>query len=222
MTDEFPTLEVALAACVLWLAFRGFWLVLGVARFDTAVEALVRAERERPAGRRRRRGPAAIWLYELTQLARQARESGAPDWAERVKERGARLRTKLRSSAARDLVVSAVLGGCLVSARAAGFASSPWFFGLGGAATLLLLLAVAARLRLAEKLPNAASRLAEAVSPVSAPPGREGCRRCGSTEIASVVAADLGAALRALGVDQIGICQRCGNVAGRAHLARDR
>ena len=216
MTDEFPTLEVALGACVLWLCWRGFWLVTGALGFDAALATQERALHESSKERVPRRNPVAFWLNALTHSVKKAREESTVDLPARASERGERMRQRVRSAAARDIVVGAVLGGCLVWAREAHFGATSWFYALGAAAAFLLVLSVVCRLLVAAKLPAAARQLALALAPVSGRAPRGGCRRCGEVDQVVVAGEELGKALLALGVESLLVCPACGHAIDNA------
>jgi len=216
VTDEFPTLEVALGACVLWLCWRGFWLVTGALRFDAALATQERALHESAKERVPRRDPVAFWLNALTHSVKKARDESTVDLAARASERGKRMRQRLRSAAARDVVVSAVLAGCLIWARGAHFGETSWFYALGAAAALLLVLSVVCRLVVAAKLPTAARQLALALAPVSGRAPRGSCRRCGEANQVVVAGEQLGNALLALGVESLLVCPACGHAIDNA------
>lgn len=223
LADEFPSLEVALAVCVLWLGWRGWVLARGAARLDVEVEALAAALRrgEEPgATGRRRREPA--WLGYLARAIYAAARNPEPSAAgqEPVRERTLRIRGRLRSAAARDLVVCAVLLGSLAYARAANLGVSGAFFGLGAVAALLLFLAVGVRLWLDARVWPTSERLTLAVGGVSAQTravaSRAACPSCGSAELFELAGPrNLGRKLRSLGVQAVTVCTACGHVGGR-------
>ncbi|MFZ5889707.1 MAG: hypothetical protein ACOY0T_01450 [Myxococcota bacterium] len=223
MTDEFPTLEVVQAVCVLWLGFRGFHLFRGVTQLNAKVERLAHALEKADASAQR--GVVEPWLVPLsrTTQALVTHQIGATAARELLSERSARARRKLRSGAARDLVVCAILIGALIYARAAKLDVSVAFFGLGVAAAVLLLLAVALRLKLERGLVGAATRLAEAMARHQSAPNSGAlsrCRICSETKLTRVAGSqDLGPNLSSLGVMEVFVCPRCGHVTGAAHTS---
>jgi hypothetical protein len=222
VADEFPTLEVALAVCVLWLGWRGWVLARGAARLDTDVEALAAAIRrgEEP-GAAARRGSEAAWLGHLARAALAAAQDprAAEPGHDPVRERTRRIRRRLRSAAARDLVVCAVLLGALAYARAANLGVSSTFFALGAVSGVLLLVAVGVRLWLDRRVESASKRLAQASGVQSARTSvsaRGACPACGKSELLSVRGRrNLGRKLSSLGVEEVLLCAECGHVTGR-------
>lgn len=220
MTDVFPTLEVVLAVCVLWLVFRDWLLLRGASTLQTSVDGIAqRLERGEPLTRT----GAAPWLTPFTRTAHAlvAEQIGTTAARELVSERSQRARRKLTSGAARDLVVCAILIGALIYAHAAELDVGPAFFPLGVAATILLFAAVALRLKLERGLTSAAARIAEAIArrPSDVSKGASPrCRICRETKLGRVASAEgLGSQLSALGVVEVFVCPRCGHVTGAAH-----
>jgi hypothetical protein len=226
VTDEFPTLEVALAVCVLWLGFRGFALARGAALLNDDVASLLSAIRRRAAPRSAaQRGRDSAWLEDLGRAALSIDDgAGASESAHAsLRERAARIRRRLRSAAALDLVVCAVLVGAMTYARTANLGVSVWFFALGAVAGLLLLAAVGLRLWHDAQVNRVSERLARALSERGAespvPSTREVCPKCGAGEVESVSGRrNLGKKLTALGVSEVLLCSRCGHVGG--HVVR--
>jgi hypothetical protein len=222
VADEFPTLEVALAVCVLWLAWRGWVLARGAARLESDTEALAAAIRrgEEP-GAAARRGSELGWLGHLAREAlAAARDPGtAEPGHDPVRERTVRIRRRLRSAAARDLLVCAVLIGALAYARAANLGVSGAFFVLGGLSGALLLVAVGLRLWLDRRVESASQRLAHASgvqSSRTSVSARQACPTCGKSELVSVKGRRyLGRKLHSLGVDEVLVCVECGHLTGR-------
>jgi hypothetical protein len=221
VADEFPTLEVALAACVLWLGWRGWVLARGAARLDSDVDALAAAiRRGDEPGATARRGPGAAWLGHLARAALAAAQD--PEAAEPghdpVRERARRIRRRLRSAAARDLVVCAVLVGALVYARSANLGVTDAFFALGAASGALLFVAVGVRLWLDRRVEPASKRLAQASGVQSARTSvsaRGACPSCGKSALESLKGRrNLGRKLSSLGVAELLVCAECGHVTG--------
>lgn len=222
MADEFPTLEVALAVCVLWLGWRGYVLARGALSLDADVEALAaalgRGEEPRSAGGR---GPDATWLEHLARAAFIVAAAPKPDDPAQapLRERGRRIRRRLRSAAARDLVVCAVLFGALAYARSASLGVSGAFFALGAVSGVLLLLAVAVRLWLDRQVDPTSERLARASGGQAAharASSHELCPSCGQTGAMSLRGAkNIGKKLTSLGVNELLLCTLCGQVSGR-------
>jgi len=225
VNDEFPTLEVAQAVCVSWLAFRGWFLLRGATGLTRNVEE-VAAEIEQGKGRAQQ---AALrhretWLLPFTRVAVALASAGTGTTAarEQLRERVARARRKLRSSAAWDLVVCAILVGALIYAHAAALEVGDAFFGLGATITLLLLSAVALRVRIERGLVPAAARVAEAIArrPSPSAGSLQRCRICSETALTRVASPEeLGARLSELSVVELFICPRCGHVTGAARPA---
>ena len=226
VNDEFPTLEVALAVCVLWLGFRGFALARGAALLNDDVAVLLSAVRRRAAPRSAARGGRdSAWLEDLGRAALSIDDgSGSAEQAHAsLRERAARIRRRLRSAAARDLVVCAVLVGAMTYARTTSLGVSVWFFALGALAGLLLLTAVGLRLWHDAQVNPVTERLSVALTERGAdaptPAAREVCPKCGAGELESVSGRrNLGKKLTALGVSEVLLCSRCGHVGG--HVVR--
>ncbi len=223
MADEFPTLEVALAALSPWLAFRGF--VLGRSALRARADlARLGAALERAAPGRvgdSLRGLQASWLSPLWRAAAHGGAEADAELRHHLEERSAHLGQQLRSAAARDLVVCAVLTGALGYARISSLGVEDWFYGFGLANAGLILLAVGFRLRMARELAAGTARLLSAVTARRSPSlgdatsGR--CRVCGETKLARLTTpAELGSALTELGVELVTVCAKCGHVSGRA------
>lgn len=226
VADEFPTLEVALAACVAWLAWRGWVLARSAARLVRDLASLSTAVQQGEASvpAASGNGPEAAWLGHLARAALSAVERGltASELHQELQERARRIRRRLRSAAARDLVVCAVLIGALAYARSAHLGVSPAFFTLGAAAGALLLAAVGLRLwhgaqlvRTSELLSRAAAGRASKASAAQA----AACASCGASGLIRARGAEeLGQKLRDLGVTEVRVCPACGHLDG--HVVR--
>jgi hypothetical protein len=225
LADEFPTLEVVLAACVLGLAWRGVSLLRAASSIEPAIEAWERAIRAGDAASSAslERNASTPWLAPLAHSALVERENAAADPAlHPVAQRGARLARGLKSAAARDLVVCAVLAGSLAYAWVSRLVVSPIFFVLGVTAAVLLLGSVLLRIRLADSLKRAGLRFSRAAASAPHPKDSAGldaekCSRCGSTRVVRVTSPEeLGPRLGALHVEEIVLCASCGRIEGRA------
>jgi hypothetical protein len=223
VTDVFPTLEVVLAVCVLWLGFRDWFLFRGATTLRASVEDIAKSLEAGSPKSSQLRAARAPWLSPFTRTAQAllTHQIGTTAARELVSERSQRARRKLTSGAARDLVVCAVLIGSLIYARAAQLEVGPAFFPLGILATVMLVLAVALRLTLERGVASAATRVAEAIArrPLEASKGASPrCRICRETKLSRVASAEaLGRELSALGVVEVFVCPRCGHVTGAAH-----
>jgi hypothetical protein len=223
VSDEFPTLEVALAAAALWLGYRGVALVREKSTAHARLGDLTRAiERsDAPLLATLARDPSAAWLRTVIRTALAGVDNHQPEQKlrEQLLERAARSQRRLRGAAARDLVVCSVLMGSLVYAYASNLGVEPAFYGLGGLATVLLLLGAFLRLDLEKRLKLAGPELARAVvardskAPVGSPKDR--CRVCGNAEPIRLGADELGPKLAALGFSQALFCSHCGHLSGR-------
>jgi hypothetical protein len=226
VADEFPTLEVVLAACVVGLGWRGVSLIRATQGLNRATEAWASAIQ---AGTHARisaleHDPSAGWITPLGRAALD-RSSALPTTdgirEDPVIHRGARFARSLRSAAARDLVVCSVLAGALVYAWMTQLGVSRLFFSLGLLSTGLLLGSVLLRVRLARGLEQAAMRLSTAAKKAGRAGGRSAreqprCTGCGFEGIAVISADDLGLTLRSLGVEEVRVCGECGRVGGHA------
>jgi len=218
VSDEFPTLEVVLLASVAVLAWRGLLIARMRRELDRALPRLLAAvaDASAPGGEGSPRfGPA------LEPLARAALAPRTEASGRAVAERALGAVRRVKSAAARDLVICAVLGGSLVYAFATRLAVSPPFFVLGGLAALLLLLAVKDRLALARSLAAAGTKLADSLAarPSEPPPNAaRRCRKCGEPLPDSLGPEELGARLRELGTRELFVCRRCGRIEGQAAL----
>jgi hypothetical protein len=224
VADEFPTLEVALAALTPWLIFRGLALGQNARRASADLDGIAvalesgHAESSSVAGR----SSKSAWLTPIRRLAAQASAGESVTVVRhQLTERAERIERSLRSAAARDLVVCAVLDSALVYGYASNLGVAVWFYVFGVANTTLLALAVAFRLQMASALGRATPRLLAALGTHGAARPSDGggsrCRHCGSTNVTRVAnAAELGAALSTLGVEFVSVCQSCGHIAGRA------
>jgi hypothetical protein len=223
VADEFPTLEVALAASVLWLAFRGVLLGRDASGIGTRVTALCGAIERGDAAQLAEfgRGPAATWLGPIARSAAAGfgRKAADGQLGEQLLERTARAERRLRNGAGRDLVVCSVLGGSLVYAGVTNLGVAPAFYGLGAAAALLLLIAVPLRLSLAKRLKAAVPAVERALGARAAAGLGSGdarrCRVCGQTELTRLTASELGPKLGELGVTEALFCPGCGHLWGR-------
>jgi hypothetical protein len=219
VADEFPTLEVALAACVVWLGWRGWVLARGAARLAGDVESLSSAVGRGELGPpgTSGKGPEAAWLGQLARTALAA-ENGSK--ADELRERARRIRRRLRNAAARDLVVCAVLIGALAYARSASLGVSAAFFALGASAGVLLLAAVALRLWHDARVAWASEHLRRAVASRTAPPSSRvapvSCFRCGAKALICLEKShDLAKKLERLQVREVRLCTACGHLDGR-------
>lgn len=222
MPDEFPTLEVVLAASVTVLVWRGWLLYRSRAEFRTGSERLLQVFR---LGSPTARELAGAHLGPLLEpLARAALVSQVGDTPRAVSERASRIRRRIQSAAARDLVICAVLGGSLVYTVFADTVVGWTFYALGIAAGLLLLAAVGERIFLDRQLAKVAARFGSAVGAADASASGEisACRVCGEPRLERLSSPDdIGPRLRALGTREIFVCSRCGTITGKAtHPAR--
>jgi hypothetical protein len=220
VSDEFPTLEVALAASVAVLVWRGLLLHRSRIGFLSSSERLLQTFQHGPPSAREL---SAAQLGPLLEpLARAALTAQVEDTPRAVTERTSRIRRRVRSAAARDLVICAVLGGSLLYAFSSEMVAGWVFYALGALATLLLLLAVFERVQLDRALARIGQRFGTAVSAFSPDvSGRElhelrACRVCGTPYRERLTgSADLGPRLWALGTSEHLACGRCGHVTGK-------
>lgn len=215
--DEFPTLEVALAASVVVLVWRAWLLHRSRTQFRAASERLFLAfEQGTPSARdlaKARLGPL------LEPLARGAALFAQLEDTERaIGERAARVRRQVRSGAAKDLVICAVLGGSLVYALISETMVSWIFHVLGVTAALLSLAAAGERVRLDREIAEVAGRFKAVQGRPNLEASRElmTCSACGEPELERLSSPDLGARLREMGTRELLICGACGNVSGRS------
>lgn len=227
MSDEFPTLEVALAAGVAVLLWRGWLLRRTRLGLLPASERLFETFRN---GTPNAHTFSAAKLGPLLEpLALAAVTAPGKDLPQAVKERSARLRQRERGAAARDLVICGVLGGSLLYASSSELARGWVFFALGGAAVLLLLLAVLERLLLERELVRIAGRFGTSLAegpgekPKDAPPREVTvCGVCGGQGLERWTdPAELGPKLWALGVRELFVCRLCGHASdGRPEASK--
>ncbi|HET9954443.1 MAG TPA: hypothetical protein VFQ61_08060 [Polyangiaceae bacterium] len=213
MADEFPTLEIVLAACVAGLAWRGFRLFWAerslaaqveklnpdlpnqgltggnVERASAYLGVLLRAAGEEQARAESQAQPRAS---ARTAPTPSEKPSGPPraHVAEIVHERALRMRRRLQGASARDLLGCAVLGGAAMYAGAADLGVAKTLFVLGGLGSGLLLLSVLLRMRLdsrvelAEKAVIASFRSgSRAARSFSSRPAADRCPACGQPGI---------------------------------------
>lgn len=224
MSDEFPTLEVALAASVVVLVWRGWLLHRSRLGFIAAAERLLVSFQHGPPSARQL--SAANLGPFLEPLARAALTAPIDETPRAAAERASRIRRRIRSAAARDLVICAVLGGSLIYARFSGIGVARTFYLLGAAATLLLLAAVVERIRMDRALADVAARFGAALGARSggvAPPEGRTCKVCGEPYQERLTSsADIGPRLWQLGAREIFVCTRCGHVTGKITPAQGR
>jgi hypothetical protein len=223
VSDEFPTLEVALAAAALWLGYRSLALGRAWSHASARLEALGRGieHGDTPLLGSMAHEASASWLRPLIRTALAGVEDARPvqKLRDQLAERAGRAQRRLRAAAARDLVVCSVMGGSLVYAYASNLGVEPAFYGLGALAAALLLFGVFLRLDLARRLRLAAPGLSRAVTtrdssaPSDSP--RERCRVCGNLERLRLSGDELGPKLAALGLTEALFCPHCGHLSGR-------
>jgi hypothetical protein len=223
VSDEFPTLEVALAAAALWLGYRSLALARARSRAGARLETLARAIEQGDTALlgSMAHEASASWLRPLIRTALSGVEDARPiqKLRDQLAERAARAQRRLRGAAARDLVVCSVMGGSLVYAYASNLGVEPAFYGLGALATALLFFGVFLRLDLARRLRLAAPALSRAVAardsaaPSDSP--KERCRVCGNLERVRLSGDELGPKLATLGLTEALFCPRCGHLSGR-------
>jgi len=228
VSDEFPTLEVVLLASVAVLAWRGLLIARLRRELDRALPRLLalvgdpsaRGPEGAPSTHRGEASPrfgAALEPLARAALAPQTEASGRA-----VAERALRAVRRVKSAAARDLVIGAVLGGSLVYAFATRLAVGAAFYVLGALAALLLLLAVKDRLALARALAAAGTQLADLLGArPSQPPlatAARRCRKCGEPLPEALGPEELGARLRELGTRELFVCRGCGRIEGQASV----
>jgi hypothetical protein len=217
VSDEFPTLEVALAASVAVLVWRGLLLHRTRIGFLSSSERLLHTFQHGPPSARQL---SAAQLGPLLEpLARAALTAQLEDTPRAVTERTSRIRRRVRSAAARDLVICAVLGGSLLYAFSSEMVGGWVFYALGALAALLLLVAVFERVQLDRALARVGNRFGTTVSGFAADAaGRElrACRECGAPYRERLTGSvDLGPRLWALGARELLACGRCGHVTGK-------
>ncbi|HYO94594.1 MAG TPA: hypothetical protein VER33_08770 [Polyangiaceae bacterium] len=216
MSDEFPTLEVALAGSAVVLLWRA-GLLWNARRELAELSASAGPERvlehfQKHSGR----------LFEpVLRAGMSARESGASADAQRsaVAERAHRVGRRLRNAGARDIVICAVLLGALVYAGAANLELRPSFFLLGGAASALLVVTALLAVRSAVRIETLGADLGDLLARMSATGSHTAARRCAVCGAAPVVvesADELGPRLLQLGVERLAVCAHCGHVGGHA------
>lgn len=216
MSDEFPTLEVALAGSAVVLLWRA-GLLLSARRELSELSPTSGREPElqhfqKHSGR----------LFDpVLRAGMSARESGASAEAQRsaVAERAHRVGRRLRTAGARDIVICAVLLGALVYAGAANLEVRPSFFLLGGAASALLGMTALLAVRSAVRIEALGADLGKLLARMSAQGSHTAARRCPVCGAAPVVVEspdELGPRLRQLGVERLAVCAHCGHVGGHA------
>jgi len=154
----------------------------------------------------------------LEPLARAALIAPAGESKRAVNERASTLRRRVRSAAARDLVICAVLGGALIYALFADTLVGWTFYALGGTAAVLLLTSVAERMHVDREIARVGSQFGASVGGGRSEPPRAstGCRVCGEPAVKRLTTAeDVGQRLWSLGAREILVCPRCGAITGR-------
>lgn len=199
------------------LVWRAWLLHRARAQFRAASERLFQIfQRGTPSVRelaKARLGPL------LEPLARAALVAQLEDTERAIAERASRIRRQVRSAAARDLVICAVLSGSLVYALFSETVVGWTFHALGVTAALLLLAAVGERVRLDRAIAQVAARFGAAHGSADQAAFRElpACRICGEPHLERLSSPDdIGPRLRAMGTRELLVCGRCGSITGRA------